>query len=659
MGFCGCSNLTSIVIPQSVTKIGDYAFEDCTSLKDVTILGDVSCIEKLTFYCCTGLENIHLPQSLTTIGASAFYNCYNLNKVSLPDHITSIDETAFKYSYPSFYAKPGSDTAITLGRMDKYFNIEGKPYSLKCVFADGELSGLELYSVDWYSDETIYITDDVTCVAEGIVNAVTNHWTNGKSVYADLDSTAAKTLSKAGIAFKDPGSKYKQKYLFAQDSITGLELVEADSDIIDFLVPSGMTSIADDAFLWCWDLKRITIPATVNNIGESAFSNCYRLEKVVFLTKDVEQEVVFGNQAFYYSSTQFYCYRYTDPAIWCEQNQMPVIYLDDVGLDSIRTIEIQQEDFCMACGDTAALTVDMFPADGTEIVWTSSAPEVVGVEDGIVTALTEGTATISASVGQVSDTIEINTYIAATGFQLSETEMWIIVDDGSIQLDTMNFEPEGASATITWTSSDTRYATVDNTGLVTPYKPGEVLITATTEKGINRQCLLHMCYPVSSVNLSAPQTDLLMGNDMQVTANVTMNTQSCINHLVTFTSSDESIVTVDSKTGLLHAIAPGKVTIAATSKNDKTDSISIKVNFDLEGREILNLPADLQEIGDEAFLGLACEAVIIPAGCTTIGERAFAGCNQLLYVYIPASVTSISTDAFAGCDNVVYEYEHE
>lgn len=70
----------------------------------------------------------------------------------------------------------------------------------------------------------------------------------------------------------------------------------------------------------------------------------------------------------------------------------------------------------------------------------------------------------------------------------------------------------------------------------------------------------------------------------------------------------------------------------------------------IENVQALKLPAQLKEIGEEAFAGLPCQVVIIPDGCTTIGSRTFADCDELLYVEIPPSVTEIADDAFEGCD---------
>lgn len=62
------------------------------------------------------------------------------------------------------------------------------------------------------------------------------------------------------------------------------------------------------------------------------------------------------------------------------------------------------------------------------------------------------------------------------------------------------------------------------------------------------------------------------------------------------------------------------------------------------------LPDDVTEVQQEAFQKVAAEYVVLPDGCKTIGTRAFADCDNLIYIYMPDSITSIADDAFADCD---------
>ena len=246
----------------------------------------------------------------------------------------------------------------------------------------------------------------------------------------------------------------------------------------------------------------------------------------------------------------------------------------------------------------------------------------------------------------------------ATAFELNYSEAWVLAKD-SFDLSVTSYTPTNASATITWSSSNTDLATVNSNGHVTTVVPGDVTITATSEKGVQASCLLHLCYPVTAVELTAPAERMFVGlPDMQLTASVTMRTQTCVNYLVTFSSSDEAIATVDSETGLVHGVSEGEVTITATSRSGKTSSVTFNV-YEISpdsSLKILFLPASLLRIEDEAFMESTAQAVVIPSTCTSIGHLAFAHCPNLLYVEIPAACTSIADDAFFNSPNVFIHY---
>ena len=93
--FYGCTNLTSVTIPNSVTSIGDRVFEECTGLTSINIPNSVTSIGDRAFYHCTGLTSINIPNSVTNIGMFAFWGCTSLNFVTIGNGMKEIDENAF------------------------------------------------------------------------------------------------------------------------------------------------------------------------------------------------------------------------------------------------------------------------------------------------------------------------------------------------------------------------------------------------------------------------------------------------------------------------------------------------------------------------------------------------------------------------------------
>ncbi len=93
--FESCSSLTSITIPNTVTSIGEFAFHYCESLTSITIPEGVTSIGNCTFYYCKSLTSITIPDTVTSIGNDAFYNCSSLTSIKIPDSVTSIGVAAF------------------------------------------------------------------------------------------------------------------------------------------------------------------------------------------------------------------------------------------------------------------------------------------------------------------------------------------------------------------------------------------------------------------------------------------------------------------------------------------------------------------------------------------------------------------------------------
>lgn len=142
---CG---LKEVIIPNSVTSMIQYTFQNsqylesvkiladvetlpfrtfqyCLSLKTVEITGNVKTIGEAAFYNCVKLESITLPESLTTIGNYAFYECSSLKSIVLPKNITTIGTSPFFNSVEEIYVKGTKDdpTSVSLENKTSEFSL--------------------------------------------------------------------------------------------------------------------------------------------------------------------------------------------------------------------------------------------------------------------------------------------------------------------------------------------------------------------------------------------------------------------------------------------------------------------------------------------------------------------------------------------------------
>lgn len=93
--FRGCTNMTSITLPNSVTSIGTWAFYWCTGLTSVSLPEGVISIESNAFMACSRLTDVAIPNSVTSISSYAFANCASLSKIKLSESQKDIVPATF------------------------------------------------------------------------------------------------------------------------------------------------------------------------------------------------------------------------------------------------------------------------------------------------------------------------------------------------------------------------------------------------------------------------------------------------------------------------------------------------------------------------------------------------------------------------------------
>ena len=233
-------------------------------------------------------------------------------------------------------------------------------------------------------------------------------------------------------------------------------------------------------------------------------------------------------------------------------------------------------------GEELQLTATISPENATNksVIWSSDDRDIAMVDaTGLVKAIDEGVAIITASIGKLTATCKLTVareIIEVTSVEITPEGPISITEGEELQL-TATIAPENATnKEITWSSSDKTIATVSETGLVTAIAAGEATITASAGEASDSVEITvePLVVEVESVTITpAEAQQLTEGEELQLTA--TIAPENATNKEVTWSSSDKTIATV-SETGLVTAIAAGEATITA-SAGEASDEIVITV----------------------------------------------------------------------------------
>jgi len=295
--FRGCKSLTDIVIPNSVTSIGDNAFEYCFSLSNLVIPDGVTSIEDNAFEGCYSLSSVVIPDSVSCIGFGAFKNCSSLTDIVIPDSVTSIGGYAFGCCESlTDIVIPNSVTSIgdnafwycsslsSLVIPESVVNLNGNPF---CRW-DGELKCLSPYFI--YDNKVLFNKDkskiiafrDKNTTSYVIPDSVTRI---GGSAFANCSSLSRLVIPNSVTSIGESAfwHCFSLSSLVIPNSVTsvGKWAFEGCISLGSLVIPDGVTSIGDGAFRDCSSLTSLVIPDGVTSIGDNAFRHCSSLRSIV------------------------------------------------------------------------------------------------------------------------------------------------------------------------------------------------------------------------------------------------------------------------------------------------------------------------------------------------------------------------------------------
>ena len=223
--FLLCSNLIEVTIPNSVTSIGDWAFNGCENLTEVTIPNFVTSIGEYAFFSCSNLTDIIIPNSVKTIGDLAFSHCTDLEEIIIPYSVKTIGNGAFSNCYGL--------TTVMISNSVK--TIGGFAFS-GCI-----------------NLEEITIPSSVTSIGPGIFSSCSS------LTEIKVEESSKNFSSVDGVLFNK--------------NQTTLIQYPPGSEQDGYIIPNSVISIEESAFQSCFNLEKVTIPSSVTSIGDFAFRN--------------------------------------------------------------------------------------------------------------------------------------------------------------------------------------------------------------------------------------------------------------------------------------------------------------------------------------------------------------------------------------------------
>ena len=326
--FSGCSSLTSLTLPSSVTSIGDHAFESCSGLTSLTLPSSVTSIGGHAFESCSGLTSLTIPSGVTTIDDYAFADCRGLTSLTLPSSVTSIGRHAFESC--------SGLTSLTLP--SSVTSIGGHAFE--------GCSGLT----------SLTLPSSVTSIGDSAFERCNNL----KECNCLLDSDLETYLAYSHDDWtKIPVDEIK--YYHNGQELTKLE------------IPSGVDKIGSYSFYKGVNLTSLTLPSSVTSIGDSAFEGCSGLTSIYV---SWESPLPINASIFEYANTKkciLYVPKGTYDDYWLSNWGIfeNIVEYDATGIDHITTSGEAKE-------------ISRYAADGQRLEVPAKGLNIVKYSDGCV-----------------------------------------------------------------------------------------------------------------------------------------------------------------------------------------------------------------------------------------------------------------------------------
>ena len=666
--------VTSLIIPNSVSRIGDWTFSYCRSIESVTIPDSVKSIGYCAFGSCSSLASVTIGYSVTSIGVGAFYGCSSLKNVMIPDSVTSIGDRAFRGC--GLESVTIGDGVVSIGEwafsatnidkvyitdLAKWCNIE-----FDDEYSNPLRGGANLYlngilitsliipnSVTSIGDFAFFGCDSLESVA--IPNSVTSI---GDFAFEDCSSLTSITIGDGVTNIGD----------YAFYSCNSLESVA---------IPNSVTSIGDFAFLGCSSLTHVTISDSVTSVGDEAFHGW----DVNFVFEG-RAPVSVGDRAFCYVNSN--CRGYYKP----EHREAWMAVIDEDGMWNdlimrmeggyvVRFNQNGDDDFpvknemaeqIFVIGKEQPLAKNLFEREGFDFGGWATYPQSVAAwykDEELVKNLAEEGDEVDLYAFWIPKQVTITfqddrenhkkytVYKWSVGSTIHNVPIhrstearflgWFLPgSDERIELGVTRVPSRDTTYNARWEERNWDSGT-DDDGIYEPGE-GECLVTFDPNGGLlpsdEMAYMLFFGAELGEIGeLPEPTKDgctfLGWWSDPEGGTQITVSTivEGSATYYAHWSNGDNKF-----------------------EWNEYNGEITISKYIGVEA--VVNIPAEIEgcpvtAIGYEAFYGCdLLESVVLPDSVVEIGYEAFCGCTSLTNVVLGSGVKYISSGAFAECTSL-------
>ena len=583
--------MASLVLPASLTDIGDDAFRNCTALKNLTVPACVTAREGVRFASAfsgeeelrsvliTGegalvgdafagdsmLGNVTIGEGVTAIADGAFSNCRRMESVLLPDSLETIGQGAFS----SCGALPRDDAGVQYESAARRLLID--------------------------APETLA---DSYIIAPSV-----------RFIHSD--------------AFKDC------RELTAVTFPEGLEAIGASAfrdcyALTSAILPETVKVIGEGAFEWCKSLQEVAVPSGVKVFGKSVFSSCSSLQAVTF----GEGLEMIGEAAFKGCSALT---AVTIPASITSIGA--AAFKECTGLTSVSiptgVTVLASELFAGCTGLTSVTMPEGLTAIGISAFDGCTGLTSVTIPEGVTTI---GGNAFARCAGLTSVTIpEGVTTIGEGAFRECSHLVSVAIPEGVTTVEHVLFYGCVALTDVTLPEG---LKTIGHSAFDSCTQLSEVLIPSTVEEILN--AAFSSCSRLRSIVI--PEGVTHIGDEAF----------SGCNNLVSITLPD-GLITIGS------VAFRGCGSLSEIVIPDSVQFIDSSAFLGCLKLVSVTLPSGITALEDGTFeFCRSLTSIVIPPGVTTIANRVFGQCDALASVIIPEGVTTIGAGAFMGCSGLTY-----